>query len=82
MEHEEDDYFALDGLKKGHPVRIRRASLLSLLSISATAQQRRLLRIQGHSQDARWCLGSLSIGKEFSTSLNKTDGKINYRQDS
>ncbi|KAL9686709.1 hypothetical protein QQ045_031102 [Rhodiola kirilowii] len=47
MEHEDEVYFALDGLRKGQPVRIRRASLLSLLSISATAQQRRLLRIQG-----------------------------------
>ncbi|KAL9691220.1 hypothetical protein QQ045_011639 [Rhodiola kirilowii] len=27
MEHEKEDYFALDGLRKGHPVRIRRASL-------------------------------------------------------
>uniref|UniRef100_A0A7N0UZH3 Wings apart-like protein C-terminal domain-containing protein n=1 Tax=Kalanchoe fedtschenkoi TaxID=63787 RepID=A0A7N0UZH3_KALFE len=47
MEHEDEVYFALDGLRKGQPMRIRRASLLALLSISATAQQRRLLRIQG-----------------------------------
>uniref|UniRef100_A0A7N0TK63 Wings apart-like protein C-terminal domain-containing protein n=1 Tax=Kalanchoe fedtschenkoi TaxID=63787 RepID=A0A7N0TK63_KALFE len=47
MEHEDEVYFALDGLRRGQPVRIRRASLLSLLTISATAQQRRLLRIQG-----------------------------------
>ncbi|GKV45847.1 hypothetical protein SLEP1_g52882 [Rubroshorea leprosula] len=47
MEHVDEVNFALDGLKKGQPVRIRRASLLSLLSISGTAQQRRLLRAQG-----------------------------------
>ncbi|KAG4142453.1 hypothetical protein ERO13_D06G130600v2 [Gossypium hirsutum] len=47
MEHVDEVNFALDGLKKGQPVRIRRASLLSLLSICATAQQRRLLRTHG-----------------------------------
>lgn len=47
MEHVDEVNFALDGLRKGQPVRIRRASLLSLLSISGTAQQRRLLRAQG-----------------------------------
>ncbi|GLT82946.1 hypothetical protein SLE2022_012650 [Rubroshorea leprosula] len=47
MEHVDEVNFALDGLKKGQPVRIRRASLLSLLSIAGTAQQRRLLRAQG-----------------------------------
>ncbi|MBA0789365.1 hypothetical protein Gotri_025691 [Gossypium trilobum] len=48
MEHVDEVNFALDGLKKGQPVRIRRASLLSLLSICATAQQRRLLRTHGY----------------------------------
>ncbi|XP_039016628.1 wings apart-like protein 1 isoform X2 [Hibiscus syriacus] len=47
MEHVDEVNFALDGLKKGQPVRIRRASLLSLLSICATVQQRRLLRTHG-----------------------------------
>ncbi|KAA8515284.1 hypothetical protein F0562_018486 [Nyssa sinensis] len=47
MEHVDEVNFALDGLRKGQPARIRRASLLSLLSICATAQQRRLLRTQG-----------------------------------
>ncbi|EEF43242.1 conserved hypothetical protein [Ricinus communis] len=47
MEHVDEVNFALDGLKKGQPVRIRRASLLSLLSICGTVQQRRLLRAQG-----------------------------------
>lgn len=49
MEHVDEVNFALDGLRKGLPVRIRRASLLSLLSICATAQQRRLLRTQGYA---------------------------------
>lgn len=47
MEHVDEVNFALDGLKKGQQLRIRRASLLSLLSICGTVQQRRLLRAQG-----------------------------------
>lgn len=47
MEHVDEVNFALDGLRRNQPVRIRRASLLSLLSICGTAQQRRLLRTQG-----------------------------------
>ncbi|OVA13219.1 Wings apart-like protein [Macleaya cordata] len=47
MEHVDEVNFALDGLRKGQPSRIRRASLLALLSICATATQRRLLRTQG-----------------------------------
>ncbi|KAG8385603.1 hypothetical protein BUALT_Bualt03G0062300 [Buddleja alternifolia] len=47
MEHVDEVNFALDGLKNGQQVRIRRASLLSLLSICGTAQQRRLLRVHG-----------------------------------
>lgn len=47
MEHVDEVNFALDGLKKGQQVKIRRASLLSLLSICGTAQQRRLLRAHG-----------------------------------
>lgn len=50
MEHVDEVNFALDGLRKGQPARIRRASLLSLLSISATAQQRRLLRTHGSAK--------------------------------
>jgi len=48
MEHADEVNFALDGLRKGQPIRIRRASLVSLLSICATTQQRRLLRSQGY----------------------------------
>ncbi|KEH31101.1 putative wing apart-like protein [Medicago truncatula] len=47
MEQNDEVNFALDGLRKGQPIRIRRASLVSLLSICATTQQRRLLRSQG-----------------------------------
>ncbi|KAH7664407.1 Sister chromatid cohesion protein [Dioscorea alata] len=47
MEHVDEVNFALDGLRPGQPARIRRASLLSLLSICETTQQRRLLRTQG-----------------------------------
>ena len=46
MEHIDEVNFALDGLRKTQPVWIKRASLLSLLSICATVQQRRLLRTQ------------------------------------
>lgn len=48
MEHVDEVNFALDGLKKGQQVKIRRGSLLSLLSICGTAQQRRLLRVHGY----------------------------------
>ncbi|XP_038904655.1 wings apart-like protein 1 [Benincasa hispida] len=47
MEHVDEVNFALDGLRKGQQVRTRRASLISLLSICSTAQQRRLLRTHG-----------------------------------
>ncbi|XP_068645465.1 wings apart-like protein 1 isoform X2 [Aristolochia californica] len=47
MEHVDEVNFALDGLRPGQPFRVCRASLLSLLSISTTSQQRRLLRAQG-----------------------------------
>lgn len=56
MEHEDEVYFALDGLRKGQQPRIRRASLLSLLSISKTAQQRRLLRTNGYVDFSRFCV--------------------------
>lgn len=47
MEHEDEVNFALDGLRRGQPPRIRRASLLSLLSICGTLHQRRLLTTHG-----------------------------------
>ncbi|KAM0072583.1 putative wing apart-like protein [Helianthus debilis subsp. tardiflorus] len=47
MEHADEVDFALDGLRRGQPVRIRRASLLSLLMVCGTLQQRRLLRTHG-----------------------------------
>lgn len=47
MEHMDEVNFALDGLKKDQPVRVRRASLLSLLSVCGTTQQRQLLRAHG-----------------------------------
>ncbi|XP_020084180.1 uncharacterized protein LOC109707361 isoform X2 [Ananas comosus] len=47
MEHVDEVNFALDGLRPGLPTRIRQASLLSLMSICGTPQQRRLLRAQG-----------------------------------
>ncbi|KAG6778717.1 hypothetical protein POTOM_015061 [Populus tomentosa] len=48
MEHVDEVNFSLDGLKKGQPLRIKRASLLSLLRVCGTQQQRRLLRTQGY----------------------------------
>ncbi|KAG5516870.1 hypothetical protein RHGRI_037564 [Rhododendron griersonianum] len=48
MEHVDEVNFALDGLRKGaQQIRVRRASLLSLLSICGTATRRRLLRTHG-----------------------------------
>lgn len=49
MEHEDEVNFALDGLRNGQQVRIRRASLSSLLSICASQHQRRSLRAQGYA---------------------------------
>lgn len=48
MENEDEVNFALDGLKKGHQVRIRRAALSSLLSICESQYQRRSLRALGY----------------------------------
>ncbi|KAI3800380.1 hypothetical protein L1987_28470 [Smallanthus sonchifolius] len=47
MEHVDEVDFALDGLRIGQLVRIRRSSLLSLLMVCGTLQQRRLLRTHG-----------------------------------
>lgn len=49
MEHEDEVNFALDGLRKGQQVRIRRGSLSSLLAICASQHQRRSLRAQGYN---------------------------------
>lgn len=47
MECMDEVDFALDGLRRGQGVRVRRASLLSLLNLSASSHQRRLLKSQG-----------------------------------
>ncbi|WVZ17865.1 hypothetical protein V8G54_010847, partial [Vigna mungo] len=49
MEHVDKVNVALDGLRKGQPLRIRRSSLVSLLTICSTTHQRRLLRTKGVS---------------------------------
>jgi len=62
MEHVDEVNFSLDGLKKGQPLRIKRASLLSLLRVCGTQQQRRLLRTQGYAGFVLFfkiCLGFL-----------------------
>ncbi|XP_004293505.1 PREDICTED: uncharacterized protein LOC101307966 [Fragaria vesca subsp. vesca] len=61
MEHVDEVNFALDGLRKGQPVRIRRASLLSLLGICGTQQQRRLLRTQGMAKTIIEAILDLSL---------------------
>ncbi|KAI5069519.1 hypothetical protein GOP47_0015820 [Adiantum capillus-veneris] len=47
MEHVDEANFAMDGLRPGQPLRVCRASLISLLSIFGTRQRRRLLRTHG-----------------------------------
>lgn len=47
MEYVDEANFAMDGLRPGQPLRICRASLISLLSIFGTRQHRRLLRTHG-----------------------------------
>ncbi|XP_021902267.1 uncharacterized protein LOC110817858 [Carica papaya] len=66
MEHVDEVNFALDGLKKGQQLRIRRASLLSLLSICGTVQQRRLLRAQGIAKTIVDALLGLSLDDTLS----------------
>ncbi|ESQ35747.1 hypothetical protein EUTSA_v10006765mg [Eutrema salsugineum] len=61
MEHEDEVNFALDGLRKGQQLRIRRASLSSLLAICASQHQRRSLRAQGISQSIIDAILSLSL---------------------
>ncbi|KAF9608349.1 hypothetical protein IFM89_009284 [Coptis chinensis] len=67
MEHVDEVNFALDGLKKGQPARIRRASLLSLLSICGTAAQRRLLRTNGMAKTILDAVFSLTLDDSPST---------------
>ncbi|GKD12965.1 reverse transcriptase domain-containing protein [Tanacetum coccineum] len=47
MEHVDEVNFGLDGLRRGQSVRVQRSSLLSLLNVCGTLQQRRLLRTHG-----------------------------------
>lgn len=60
MEHVDEANFALDGLKPGQPLRIQRASLVSLLSICTSAQQRRLLRTHGMAKTVLDAIVALS----------------------
>ncbi|CAH8383830.1 unnamed protein product [Eruca vesicaria subsp. sativa] len=61
MENEDEVNFALDGLRKGQQVRVRRGSLSSLLAICASQHQRRSLRAQGISQSIIDAILSLSL---------------------
>ncbi|MED6183955.1 hypothetical protein PIB30_042696 [Stylosanthes scabra] len=61
MEHVDEVNFALDGLRKGQPLRIRRASLVSLLGICGTTQQRRLLRSQGMAKTITEAILGISL---------------------
>ncbi|CAN6981031.1 unnamed protein product [Brassica rapa subsp. trilocularis] len=60
MEHEDEVNFALDGLRKGQQVRIKRGSLSSLLAICASQHQRRSLRAQGYSLSPSFLDSSVS----------------------
>ncbi|KAL1226406.1 Wings apart-like protein 2 [Cardamine amara subsp. amara] len=61
MGNEDEVNFALDGLKKGHHVMIRRAALSSLLSIFEFQHQRRSLRALGTSQSILDAILGLSL---------------------
>ncbi|KFK43398.1 hypothetical protein AALP_AA1G120900 [Arabis alpina] len=61
MENEDEVNFALDGLRNGQQLRIRRASLSSLLLICASKHQRRSLRAQGISQSIIDAILGLSL---------------------
>ncbi|CAO2823823.1 unnamed protein product [Amaranthus hypochondriacus] len=50
MECIDEVEFALDGLRGGKGIRVRRSSLLSLLNVCGIPQQRRLLKAQGMAE--------------------------------
>lgn len=89
MEHVDEVNFAIDGLKKGSQVRIRRASLLSLLSICGTAQQRRLLRTEGYvgfqqllfwiSQSFHFYFISVDVWKYVISFFKKKNSLLGFR---
>lgn len=61
MECVDEVDFALDGLRMGQGVRVRRASLLSLLNVCGTSQQRRLLKAQGMAKSIVDAILDLSL---------------------
>ncbi|XP_071714491.1 wings apart-like protein 2 [Rutidosis leptorrhynchoides] len=89
MEHVDEVDFALDGLRKGQPVRIRRSSLLSLLTVSGTLQQRRLLRTHGMAKTVIDALLGLNLDDNTSNLaaaalffVLTSDGQEDYLLDS
>ncbi|KAK9681901.1 hypothetical protein RND81_10G035400 [Saponaria officinalis] len=61
MECVDEVEFALDGLRNGNGVRVRRASLLALLNVCSSAQQRRLLKAQGMAKMIIDVISDLSL---------------------
>lgn len=55
MEHKDEVDFAIDGLRPGKPVRIRRSSLSSLLNVCAMPRQRQLHRAHGSVDKLKMC---------------------------
>ncbi|XP_024540360.1 wings apart-like protein homolog isoform X1 [Selaginella moellendorffii] len=47
MEQVDEVNFAMDGLREGQPLQVQQASLISILSLCASLQQRRFLRSHG-----------------------------------
>lgn len=89
MECVDEVDFALDGLKMGQGIRVRRASLLSLLNVCATSQQRRLLKAQGMAKTIINTILDLSLDDSPSNLaaaalfyILTSDGQDNYLLDS
>ncbi|KNA21886.1 hypothetical protein SOVF_038670 isoform B [Spinacia oleracea] len=89
MECVDEVDFALDGLRKGQGVRVRRASLLSLLNVCGSPQQRRLLKAQGMAKTIIDSILDLSLDDSPSNLAAATlfyiltsDGQDSYLLDS
>uniref|UniRef100_A0A803LLD8 Wings apart-like protein C-terminal domain-containing protein n=1 Tax=Chenopodium quinoa TaxID=63459 RepID=A0A803LLD8_CHEQI len=89
MECVDEVDFALDGLRRGQGVRVRRASLLSLLNVCGSPHHRRLLKAQGMAKTIIDTILNLSLDDSPSNLAAATlfyvltsDGQDSYLLDS
>ncbi|KAK9064243.1 hypothetical protein SSX86_015623 [Deinandra increscens subsp. villosa] len=89
LEHVDEVDFALDGLRKGQPVRIRRSSLLALLTVCSSLERRRLVRTHGMAKTIIDALLDLNLDDTLSNLaaaalffVLTSDGQEDYLLDS